>query len=157
MEEKLENIENRNIQDGKTEGPEREPTAQEKAAEIRRQFDEQMAAAEMLYSGVFKLRKPIEDGGRVYEELKYDFTSLTAAELCRAIDSATDKAANVFNLTERQALALFAAAAAKETKGLDATDIRERLSAMDGVAAIRVATIFFDASFRAGSLRFSKE
>ena len=134
----------------------REPTVAEKAAEARRQFDESIAAAEMLYTGVFKLCRPILDGDKTYEELKYDFTALTASELCRAIDGASERNDSAYKLSDRQALALFAAAAAKETKGLDATDIRERMSAMDGVAAIRVATIFFDASFRAGSLRLSK-
>ena len=115
-----------------------------------------MEAAELVSKGKFTLKTPIHDGERVYEELYYDFNALTALELARAIDTGTSGKNDAFSVKDEQALALFAAAAAKATEGLDATDIRERMGAADGVAAIRVAAIFFNSSSLAGSMRFTK-
>lgn len=115
-----------------------------------------MEAAETVSSGKFTLKTPIKDGERVYESLNYDFNALTAQELARAIDAGTNGRHDAFGMTDLQGLSLFAAAAAKCTEGLDATDIRERMGAADGIAAIRVAAIFFNGSSLAGSLRFTK-
>lgn len=143
---------------------ENEKNIQEKApAQTTEQATEQAAAmspveaAEKVSSGKFKLLVPIEDGEQKYEELKYDFNKLTGWELARAIDSGADRNANPNNITDVQALALFAAAAAKATGGLDAQDIKERMAAMDAIAAISVASIFFRGSLLAGSLRITKE
>lgn len=116
-----------------------------------------LEAAETVSSGKFKLKTPIRDGEKEYTELKYDFNALTAWELARAIDTGINGKNDPFNVTDVQALSLFAAAAAKATEGLDATDIRERMGGADGIAAIRVAAIFFNGSSLAGSLRFTKE
>lgn len=114
-------------------------------------------AAEKVSKGRFKLLVPIEDGEQKYDELVYDFNKLTGWELARAIDSGADRNANPSNVTDTQALALFAVAAAKCTGGLDEKDIKERLSAQDAIAAISVASIFFKGSLLAGSLRITKE
>ena len=114
-------------------------------------------AAEKVSKGRFKLLVPIEDGEKKYDELMYDFNRLTGWELARAIDSGADRNANPSNVTDTQALALFAVAAAKCTGGLDEKDIKERLSAQDAIAAISVASIFFKGSLLAGSLRITKE
>lgn len=116
-----------------------------------------MEAAETVAKGKFKLKVPIHDGEKVYDALNYDFNALTAWELAKAIDAGTTGHGETFNLTDTQALAIFAASAAKCTEGLDATDIRERMAAADGIAAMRVAQIFFRGSSLAGSLRFTKE
>ena len=118
---------------------------------------ETLKAMDALNKGKFGLKYPIRDGDREYTELKYDFSSMTAWEMAQAIDKGTNGKNDAFNLTDSQALALFAAAAGKCTEGLDATDIRERMSAADGVAAIKVAAIFFNTSSLAGSLRFTSE
>ena len=114
-------------------------------------------AAEKVSKGFFKLLVPIQDGEQKHEKLAYDFNKLTGWELAKAIDSGTDRVANASGMTDVQALSLFAAAAAKCTEGLDATDIRERMSASDAIAAISVASIFFRGSLLAGSLRITKE
>lgn len=114
-------------------------------------------AAEAVASGKFKLLVPIVDGEQEYAELRYDFNKLTGWELARAIDSGADRNANPNSMTDVQALSLFAAAAAKATGGLDAQDIKDRMSAMDAIAAISVASIFFRGSLLAGSLRITKE
>lgn len=114
-------------------------------------------AAENVARGKFKLLTPIEDGEKKYEELVYDFTKLTGWELARAIDGSGDRNSNPGVLKNTQALALFAAAAAKCTGGLDERDIKERLSATDAVAAIGVASIFFRGSLLAGNYRITKE
>ena len=114
-------------------------------------------AAEKVSKGRFKLLVPIEDGEQKYDELVYDFNKLTGWELARAIDSGADRNANPSNVTDTQALALFAVAAAKCTGGLDEKDNKERLSAQDAIAAISVASIFFKGSLLAGSLRITKE
>ena len=127
--------------------------AQEKAAPAM----SPVQAAETVSKGRFRLMIPIEDGDRKYEELKYDFNKLTGWELAKAIDGGADRNAQAGNVTDLQALSLFAAAAAKATDGLDTTDIKERLSAQDAIAAISVASIFFRGSLLAGSLRITKE
>lgn len=116
-----------------------------------------LKAAESIAKGKFTLKVPIQDGEKKYDALSYDFNALTAWELAKAIDAGTTGRGDNFNLTDTQALAIFAAAAAKCTEGLDATDIRERMAAVDGIAAMRVAQIFFKGSSLAGSLRFTKE
>ena len=115
-----------------------------------------MELLETISKGKYKLKTPIMDGEREVDELKYDFTRLTAWELASAIDAGGTSGKSM-NLSETQALSLFAAAAGKETEGIDATDIRERMSAVDGIAAIKIAMIFFNGSSLAGSLRFTKE
>ena len=133
------------------------PEKQEDAAPGRRAAFNPMEAAEAVSTGKFALKTPIRDGEKEYTELKYDFNALSAWEQAKAIDAGTLNRNDTFNISYTQALSLFAAAAGKCTEGLDATDIRERLSAADGIAAIRVASIFFNGSSLAGSLRFSKE
>ena len=116
-----------------------------------------METAEKVSNGVFSLAVPIMDGEQEYTELKYDFNALTGWELAKAIDSGTERTSKTSGITDTQALALFAAAAAKCTGGLDATDIRNRLSAVDAIAAISVTSIFFRGSLLAGSLRITKK
>ena len=102
--------------------------------------------------GRMELTTPIEDGGNIVKELKWDFMALTGAEYCDALDRDT-RAVNTFRLTNTQALNLFAAAAAKATGGLDAEDVRRGLSVRDTIKAAQLATIFFSASNRLGNLR----
>ena len=133
-----------------------EETPKEAQATKKPAFDP-LEAAETVSSGKFRLKTPIRDGETIYETLNYDFNALTARELAKAIDNGTTGRNDAFDMSDGQALSLFAAAAAKVTPGLDATDIFERMGAADGVAAIRVAAIFFRGTSLAGSLRFTKE
>lgn len=112
-----------------------------------------LKAAERVSHGKLILSRPIKDGEREVTELVYDFTALTSTEYADALDSVPGQNANAFRLTNRQALALFAAAAAKATPGLDVIDVRERLSVMDVNVAVQIATVFFIGTSRAGSAR----
>lgn len=58
------------------------------------------------------------------------------------------EARNVFSMTDKQALCLFAAAAGKQTPGIDATDIRTRMGVVDAVKAVQLATVFLVTSTR---------
>lgn len=113
-------------------------------------------AVEKISSGKFKLMTPIQDGDKTYEELTYDFNKLTGWEVAKAMNQGGTNG-NASQLNEMQAIALFAAAAAKCTGGLDATDIRQRLGAADAITAISLSTIFFRGTLLAGSLRITKE
>ncbi|MDO4620036.1 MAG: hypothetical protein Q4B09_05370 [Lachnospiraceae bacterium] len=105
--------------------------------------------------GILRLETPIEAGEEVITELPYDLTALTGMEYVDAMDS-DPNTANAFRITYRQGLTLFAKAAAKQVDLLDTRDIQERLGVTDAVAGVQVATLFFNASTRAGRLRISK-
>ena len=113
----------------------------------------QEAAAEG--KGRLTLETPILAGGEEIKELAYDFTVLTGTEYTDAMDSDIN-AQQIYRITYRQALALFAKAAAKQTDKVDMRDILERIGMTDAVEAVQLATLFFSASTRAGRLRISK-
>lgn len=104
--------------------------------------------------GKMQLHTPIQDGEKKYEELEWDFLSLTGAEYCDAMDRDIH-ASNTFRITSTQAFHLFAAAAGKATPGIDATDVRRGLGIMDTTKAVQLATVFFTASSREGNKRIS--
>ena len=104
--------------------------------------------------GKLSLQQPIQDGSRTVEELEFDFSKLTGQEYAEAMD--TDSKADGFKLSVTQALALFAAAAAKETGGLSSREIQARIGIMDAQKGAQLASIFFSASNRAGNTRISK-
>lgn len=105
--------------------------------------------------GRLQLEKPIVKGDKEITELAYDFTDMTGIEYTIAMDSDMN-ARETFKITYRQSLALFAAAAAKHTEGLDSRDIIENIGMSDAVEGVQLATSFFVASTRAGRLRISK-
>jgi hypothetical protein len=107
-----------------------------------------------LGKGTLTLEVPIRSRGEDVKELRYDFTNLTGWEYANAMDGAMG-GANVFQITSKQALLLFAATAGKETEGIDAVDIRERMGVTDTVKAVQLATIFFFAATRAGNSRIT--
>lgn len=105
--------------------------------------------------GVLTLKTPIRAGGEDVTELTYDFNLITGAEYTDAMDS-DPNAVQVFKITYRQALRLFATAAAKETPKVDARDIMERIGVADAEVGSQLAMVFFNLSARAGKLRISK-
>ena len=122
--------------------------------EARRQIAEgQQAMAEG--KGRLRLEKPIHAGDKEITELVYDFTILTGMEFADAMDS-DQSARNAYKITSRQALALCAKAAAKQTELVDTRDIQEQIGMTDAVEGVQLATIFFNASTRAGQRRISK-
>ena len=123
--------------------------------EKQRKIIEEANAAISQGKGRMRLETPIRLHEKEYTELAYDFTVLKGFEYTDAMDSDSN-AANSYNITRRQALALFAKAAAKQTDGLDMQDIVTELGVTDSVEAVEVATLFFTASRRAGRMRISK-
>lgn len=106
--------------------------------------------------GRFQLEKPIHARDKEITELDYDFTVLTGMEYTDAMDT-DPMAQQIFRITYRQALALFAKAAAKQTPDVDQQDIMEQIGMTDAVEGVQLATLFFSASTRAGRLRISKK
>ena len=106
--------------------------------------------------GVLELETPIKLGDEEIKELPYDFTELTGLDYTEAMDSDMN-GQQIFRITSRQALSLFAVAAAKQTSRLDKQDIVERIGMTDSVIATQLATLFFSASTRAGQLRLSRK
>lgn len=133
--------------------------------ELRKKYKEQIEerkakskeaqAAMSEGKGRLKLETPIRAGDEEIKELIYDFNELTGIEYTDAMDSDIN-AQQIYRITYRQALALFAKAAAKQTEKVDTRDIIERIGMTDAVEAIQLATLFFSASTRAGRLRISK-
>lgn len=56
------------------------------------------------------------------------------------------RAGNIYRITRKQALCLFAMAAGKANEGVDATDIRERLGVEDAQTAVEQAMVFLTTS-----------
>lgn len=139
---------------------------QKKREGMRKQLQEQLEevkaksreANEAMSQGKgrLQLETPILAGDENITELSYDFTSLTGMEYIDAMDT-DQNATQIYRITYRQALALFATAAAKENDLLDMKDIISRIGATDAVEAVQLATLFFTASTRAGRLRISKK
>lgn len=102
----------------------------------------------MVSKGTLELAVPIRARSKDISVLHYDFTMLSGWEYVEAMDSDTTSR-NVFYVSKKQALALFAAAAAKQAptddKGgrlFDAADIKQRISLYDAQRAVQVATVF---------------
>lgn len=101
----------------------------------------------MISKGTLELAAPIRARSKDVTALHYDFTKLTGWEYAEAMDS--DPAArNIFIVTKKQAICLFAAAAAKATPDIDAKDIKERIGLADAQRAAQVATLFLTTSAR---------
>lgn len=105
--------------------------------------------------GGLKLAVPIQDGDNVVEELKFDFYALTGLEYCEAVETSYGEKGTAFALGNKQALRLFAAAAAKCTDGVDQKDIIERMAMQDAMKAVQLATLFFNIASREGDSRFT--
>ena len=112
--------------------------------------NEQSAAAmnlNMIAKGALELAVPIRARSQDITTLHYDFDKLTGWEYVEAMD-ADPGARSVFTVSKKQALCLFAAAAAKATPDVDAKDIKERISLPDAQRAVQVATLFLITSAR---------
>lgn len=107
-----------------------------------------------IAKGTIKLLTPIRAGGKDVDELEYDFSKVTGKEYADAMDE-DKKTANMFRISNTQALCLFACAAGKMTSGVDAKDVLERIGIQDSIKAVQLATIFFVASAREGNNRIT--
>ena len=134
------------------------PVAQEAPAEAQaeKQATPQDVVAQVA-RGKLALDTPILSKGENVTELHYDFLALTGYEYADAMDSDATNKSDSFHLTNRQALSLFAAAAAKKTDGIDREVVIRGISISDTIKAVQIATVFFVASSRAGNRRITKE
>jgi len=107
-----------------------------------------------LASGELLLENPIKSGAQSYDKISYDFRKITGWDYADAMDS-DSKNSNLFWITAKQALSLFAVAASKATPGMSSMDVKEQIGMGDTMNAVRIATAFFIASTRAGNMRIS--
>ena len=131
-----------------------ETTIKDGIANVRQRREEALDAMK-TGKGILHLEKPILSDDIMVKELKYDFMALTGMEYADAMDS-DSQTQQLFRITNRQALALFAAAAAKQTEHVDQTDIMQRIGVTDAVEGTRLAVLFFQSSVRAGEMRIYK-
>lgn len=117
--------------------------------------EKKLTAAE-LAKGTIKLVKPIRAQSTDVTELEYDFGELTGMDYVEAMGEDAPNH-NAFRVSAKQALALFATAAAKCTPKVDAIDIRERIGAVDAMKAVQAATLFLVVSAREESATISAE
>lgn len=124
---------------------------EKKAPEAEKQnvVDDPFKQLRELTKGTLKLMKPIRARSEDVKELHYDFCALTGEEMMNALDS--DTAGNMFAISNKQALALFATTAGNCTDLVDDKDIMKRISGPDSVKAIQLAKLFYAASSRAGN------
>jgi len=125
--------------------PEQEEKETEKPTEKKAPLD---PADELktLNKGTLKLLFPLRAASTDITELHYDFCGLTSMEMMEALDK--DGTVNLFGITNRQALYLFAATAGKCNDKVDANDVCSRLSGADAVKAVQLAKLFYAASSR---------
>ena len=86
----------------------------------------------MISKGTLELAVPIRARSADVSVLHYDFTKLSGWEYVEAMDSDT-ASRNVFQVSKKQALALFAAAAAKQAPTMRKTSKRGSASLMRSV------------------------
>jgi hypothetical protein len=122
-----------------------EENAKAKETALKKRAAAQAAMLENARSGKIILQTPIRSKSQDVTELCYDFNKLTGMDFAEAMDSDI-KADNVFKMTYKQMLALFAKAASKATEGIDEIDITERLGAVDAMEAVQQARLFFNLS-----------
>ncbi len=129
-------------------------SAQEELEKLRKVI---LDTNEIIKTGMGRLRleKPIRSRDHDVNELVYDFTDMTGIEYTEAMDGGLN-AGRVYDITYRQALSLFAKAAAKQTDDVDAKDILEQIGMTDALEAVQLATLFFNASTQAGRMRISR-
>ncbi|MBQ8507220.1 MAG: hypothetical protein IJ466_07325 [Clostridia bacterium] len=142
MEDKIKNAEEMNEQNA--------------PADARKIIIDPRERAKRLAKGKLQLESPIRSASTDVEELEYDFSKLNGIDMANAMDKDTS-ANSTFRITNKQALFLFAEAAAKCTRGIDSTDILERLGIGDAIKAVQVATAFFIASSQAGNMRITTD
>lgn len=127
-------------------------------------IEDPMAQLRELCRGTMKLMAPFRAHGEDVKEVTYDFCGLTSAEMMDALDSVPVN--NMFTISNKQALALFAVTAEKnapmvddggrKTRLFDKRDVM-RMGAADSVKAVQIAKLFYLASGQAGNNNISKQ
>ena len=119
-----------------------------------------------LCRGTLKLMNPIRAHSQDVTEIRFDFCGLNGMDMMDALDS-VPTVNNMFGITNKQAMALFAATAEKcapqvsdggiTTRLYDAKDVKSRMSAADAIKAMQLAKLFYNASSQAGNNNISRE
>ena len=130
------------------------PEEENKEAAKPKAVDDPFEQLRELTKGTLKLMKPIRARSQDVTELQYDFCALTGEELMNVLDS--DMAGNMFAISNRQALALFAETAGSCNELVDSKDVIKRISGPDSVKAMQLAKLFYNASSQAGNKNISK-
>ena len=138
---------------------------QEQEEKIPKTPEERGQLLRETFSGKMGLMQPFVMRETEVKEIEYDFCKLNGDDLMDALDSAGG--GNMFQLSNKQALMLFAVAAEKCAPTVredntiirlyDKRDIKSKLGAADSVAAANVAKLFYRASNQAGSQNISKK
>lgn len=103
-------------------------------------------------TGTLKLQKPLRSHSQDVPELTYDMTKITGMELAGCLDG-DSSAQGIDKLTAKQSMNIFALSVEKCMRGeVDARDVKEQMGLQDAITAIRVATVFFNASSRLGDM-----
>lgn len=134
---------------------EKQKAAREKLLADLRKRSEEANKAIKEGRGSFDLETPILSRGENINKVAYDFTKLTGMEVVAALDSDPGIQPG-FKISNKQAFAIFAQAVAKETEGVDAKDVMERMGATDTLEGVQLAVNFYYASIRAGRFRISR-
>ena len=150
MAEEIKKTENVETEDAENEQPAEEENEKNDEKE-QKPIEDPVQILRQLCRGKLKLFTPIRAAGHDVTELSFDFVGLTTFEILDALDDTTVINTSAFAITNRQAMAIFAATAAKCTNDVDATDIKERMSGVDAIKAIQLAKLFWNASHRAGN------
>ena len=128
-----------------------QPTEAEAPAKQEQPIEDPVQILRQLCRGTLKLFTPIRAAGHDVTELNFDFVGLSTMEILDALDDTAVINTSAFAITNRQAMAIFAATAGKCTKDVDAIDIKQRISGVDAIKAIQLAKLFWNASHRAGN------
>lgn len=123
--------------------------------EERTEMEKESERAMKEGKGVLTLEKPINARNKEITQLVYDFNELTGMDYISAMDC-DEKANQIFRITAKQAINLFALAVEKCTEDVDRYDIIAQIGMSDSVIAIMYSTVFFTATVRAGKIRISR-
>ena len=104
-----------------------QPQVEEQPKEQEAQKPAPPITLSMISKGTLELAVPIRARSADVSVLHYDFTKLSGWEYVEAMDSDT-ASRNVFQVSKKQALALFAAAAAKQAGKLHCANVIARPS-----------------------------
>lgn len=105
--------------------------------------------------GKMKLTMPVRSNDKEYMELSYDFAAVTGMEYVQAMDSDPSASGN-YGISTKQAITLFAIAAAKKTDQVDKQDILRDLYISDAIKAEELAKLFFNVASAEANQRISK-
>ena len=142
------NEENKKI----AEGSDVEQSAEQQPTDQAEQQSTGLSAPKLLTlndisKGTLELAVPLRARSKDIKVLHYDFTKLTGWEYAEAMDS-DPTTRNMFVVSKKQAICLFAAAVAKVTPDVDATDVKQRIGIADAQRAVQVATLFLTRAAR---------